>query len=306
MSTRTDAGARARRYTIEGQSVAAPPLEPGLYVTATPIGNLGDVTLRALATLAAADGILCEDTRVTRRLTAHFGIATPLAAYHEHNAARARPGILARLEAGEAIALVSDAGTPLISDPGFKLVREAREAGIAVTAVPGASAAVAAVSIAGLPSDRFLFAGFLPARGGERRRALERLMAVEASIVLYEAPQRIENLLTMLDEVAPDRELAVTRELTKRFEEVLTGVPAEVGARLEARDGVKGEVTVVIAPPAQTGTDEPDRAAVDEALRRALGRQSTGKAAAEVARAFGLNRRDVYARALELKDAEEE
>lgn len=305
MSADTPADQHARRYTIAGQPLTASPLAPGLHVTATPIGNLGDVTLRALATLAGADRILCEDTRITRRLLAHYGISTPLSAYHEHNAARARPGILARLGAGEAIALVSDAGTPLISDPGFKLVREARAAGVPVVAVPGPSAALAALSIAGLPSDRFLFAGFLPARGGERRRALQRLMAADASLVLYEAPQRLAGLLALIIEIGAGREVAVARELTKRFEEVMSGTPEELRERLEERGGVKGEVTVVIAPPSAE-ENAPDQAAVDEALRAALAERSTGQAAAEVARAYGLPRRTVYARALALKNGDEE
>lgn len=305
MSADTPADQHARRYTIAGQPLTASSLAPGLHVTATPIGNLGDVTLRALATLAGADRILCEDTRITRRLLAHYGISTPLSAYHEHNAARARPGILARLGAGEAIALVSDAGTPLISDPGFKLVREARAAGVPVVAVPGPSAALAALSIAGLPSDRFLFAGFLPARGGERRRALQRLMAADASLVLYEAPQRLAGLLALITEIGAGREVAVARELTKRFEEVMSGTPEELRERLEERGGVKGEVTVVIAPPSAEES-APDQAAVDEALRAALAERSTGQAAAEVARAYGLPRRTVYARALALKNGDEE
>src|SRR5712692_10516305 len=208
----------ARHYVLNGQSAIAPALTGGLYLVATPIGNLRDITVRALEVLAAADLIACEDTRVTRKLLDHYGIATPLTPYHDHNAAQARPKLLARLAAGAALALVSDAGTPLISDPGFKLVRKAAAAGIPVTAVPGASALLAALTVAGLPTDRFLFVGFLPAKSAARRRALREIASVKASLVLYETAPRLGPALEDMAAMLGDRPAAVARELTKLHE----------------------------------------------------------------------------------------
>ena len=215
--------ARTRTYLLEGHPVEASPLAAGLHLVATPIGNLRDITLRALETLAAADLIACEDTRVTRRLLDRYGIATPLTPYHEHNAAAARPKLIARLAAGKSVALVSDAGTPLVSDPGFKLVREARDAGHAVTALPGASAVLAALTVAGLPTDRFLFEGFLPAKEGQRRARIVELARVPATLVLFESGPRLAAALADLAAGLGAREAAVCRELTKLYEEVRRG-----------------------------------------------------------------------------------
>src|SRR3974390_18833 len=216
--------ARARaQFTIDRQAVTAPALAGGLYVVATPIGNLGDISLRALATLAAADVIACEDTRVTAKLLDHYGIATPLTPYHEHNAATARPKILARRAAGDAVALVSDAGTPLISDPGFKLVRAARAAGHTVTALPGPSAVLAALTVSALPTDRFLFEGFLPAKEAQRRKRIDEIKLVPASLVLFETGPRLAASLAALAALLGAREAAVCRELTKLYEEVRHG-----------------------------------------------------------------------------------
>src|SRR5438270_817351 len=203
------------RYILNGQPIAAPALAGGLYLVATPIGNLRDVTLRALEVLAAADLIACEDTRVTRKLLDHYGITAPLTPYHDHNAATARPKLLARLAAGAAVALVSDAGTPLVSDPGFKLVRAACEAGHAVTALPGPSAVLAALAVAGLPTDRFLFEGFLPPKQAQRRSRIAELARIPATLVLFESGPRIAAALADLADGLGAREAAVCRELTK-------------------------------------------------------------------------------------------
>jgi len=287
-----------RTYRIAGQSVTAPALAGGLYLVATPIGNLRDITLRALETLAAADLIACEDSRVTRKLTEHYGIATRLTLYHEHNAAQARPAILARLAAGAAVALVSDAGTPLVSDPGYKLVRAACEAGHAVTAVPGASAVLAALGVAALPTDRFFFEGFLPPKSAARQKRAAALGRIPATLVLFETGPRIAAALVDLAAALGPRPAAVCRELTKLHEEVrradLTTLARDYAAGAENR----GEFVIVIAPPPQD--DEDSAADIDALLRRALARVSVKDAVGEVAAATGLPRRDVYQRALAL------
>ena len=275
-------------------------LAPGLYLVATPIGNLGDITLRALDTLKAADLIACEDTRVTAKLLAAHGIRTPLTPYHEHNAARARPRLIARLNEGARIALVSDAGTPLISDPGFKLVKACREDGIPVTALPGASAVLTALTLSGLPTDRFHFAGFLPPRAKARRDVLAALAGVEATLVLFESGRRLAALLDDAADVLGPRPAAVCRELTKLHEEVATGDLAGLAQRYGGDAPPRGEICVVIAPPPEGAAGEIDEANLDARLREALGRESLRDAAASVARATGLPRRRVYARALEL------
>ena len=236
--------------SCKGQAIEAPALAPGLHLVATPIGNLRDTTLRALEVLAAADVIACEDTRVTRKLIDHYGITTPLTPYHDHNAAEARPKLIARLAAGDAVALVSDAGTPLVSDPGFKLVRAAHEAGHAVTAVPGASAALAALAVAGLPTDRFFFEGFLPAKSGQRQARIAELARIPATLVLFETGPRLAAALADLAEGLGPREAAVCRELTKLHEEVRRGDLAALAAHYEAADEPRGEIVLVIAPPA--------------------------------------------------------
>jgi 16S rRNA (cytidine1402-2'-O)-methyltransferase len=272
-------------------------LSPGLYIVATPIGNLSDLSPRAAATLAAVDAIAVEDSRVTAKLLAHIGARRPMLPYHDHNAERVRPLLLARM-AGEAIALVSDAGTPLISDPGYKLVREARAAGISVTTIPGPSAAVAALTLAGLPTDRFLFLGFLPARAAARAAAIAEVAAVRATLVLYESGPRLAATLKTLFEALGAREAAVAREISKRFEETVTGTLPDLADRY-AEAPPKGEIVIVVAPP---GAAEPVGAqALDEALAEAMTRLTPSRAAAEVAEALGVPRRRAYERALELK-----
>lgn len=288
----------AKTYLLAQRAVPAPDLPPGLYVVATPIGNLGDITLRALEVLAAADAIACEDTRVTRKLLDRYGIATALTLYHDHNATIARPRILARLAAGESVALVSDAGTPLISDPGYKLVRAAREAGHAVTAIPGASAVLAGLSVAGLPTDRFHFAGFLPPKQAARRTEIGGLARIPATLVLYETGPRLAAALADLRDGLGNREAAVCRELTKLHEQVRRGGLKSLADAYASEPAPKGEIVIVIAPAA-----EPERASaedVDALLRQALARASVKDAVAEVAAASGLAKRDIYRRALTL------
>lgn len=286
-----------KHFSVDGQRVAAPALAGGLYVVATPIGNLGDMSLRGLATLAAADVILCEDTRVTRKLIEHYGIATPLTAYHEHNAAAVRPKILKQLAQGAAAALVSDAGTPLISDPGFKLVRAAREAGHAVTALPGASALLAALTVSALPPDRFLFEGFLPPKETQRRKRIAEIKAVPASLVLFESGSRLGAALADLAAALGPREAAVCRELTKLYEEVRRGDLPELARHYAQSQVPRGEIAIVIGPPAPPVTEAKD---LDSLLRQALRRVSVKEAVAEVAAVTGEARRDIYQRALAL------
>ena len=295
----TDSSWTNREPWSQGSGEAAPSKpRPGLYLTATPIGNAADITLRALEVLRSADAIACEDSRVTAKLLARHGIRTPLLLYHEHNAARVRPMILHRLERGQVIALVSDAGTPLISDPGYKLVRAAIEAAIPVTTVPGPSAALAALTISGLPTHRFLFAGFLAPRAAARRRALGELAAVEATLVFMESPRRLAAALADMVAMLGERPAAVARELTKRFEEVRRASLSEL-ADYYAREGPpKGEVVIVVAPPQARAADE---AEVDAMLRQALETMGTREAAATVAAAARLPRRRLYARALAMR-----
>lgn len=273
----------------------------GLSIVATPIGNAGDITLRALETLAGVDTVICEDTRITSKILAIHGITASLVAYHDHNAAKARPGLMERLKSGETMALVSDAGTPLVSDPGYKLVAECIEAGIPVTALPGASAVMAALMVAGLPTDRFLFHGFLPARGAARRRALDALKAVPASLVFLESAKRLASSLADMAAVLGPRPAAVTRELTKLFEEVRRGSLPELAGHYTEAGPPRGEVTVVIGPPGPES--EPSAEDVDAQLSQALETQSVRGAAAAVSAATGLPRRQLYARALDLKPA---
>jgi 16S rRNA (cytidine1402-2'-O)-methyltransferase len=300
--TREPAG---RTYQVHGQSATAPALAPGLHLVATPIGNLRDVTLRALEVLAAADLIACEDTRVTRKLLDHYGIATPLTPYHDHNAATARPKLLARLAEGGAVALVSDAGTPLVSDPGFKLVREARDAGHAVTALPGASAVLAALTVAGLPTDRFLFEGFLPAKEGQRRARIAELVRVPATLVLFESGPRLAAALADLAGGLGAREAAVCRELTKLYEEVRRGDLATLARDYAGAATPRGEIVIVIAPPdPEAATAEASD--LDVLLRQALERVSLKEAVGEIAAVTGRPRREVYQRALALTKGDDD
>jgi 16S rRNA (cytidine1402-2'-O)-methyltransferase len=291
------------RYLLKGQAVLAPALAPGLHLVATPIGNLRDITLRALEVLAAAQLIACEDTRVTRKLLDHYGITTPLTPYHDHNATAARPKLLARLAAGGAVALVSDAGTPLISDPGFKLVREAHAAGHAVTALPGPSAMLAALTVGGLPTDRFFFEGFLPVKPGQRRARIAELARIPATLVLFESGPRIAASLADLAAGLGSREAAVCRELTKLHEEVRRGDLATLASDHAAADPPRGEIVLVIAPPpSEESTGASD---LDALLRDALDRLSVKEAVSEIAAVTGQPRREVYQRALALaKDGE--
>jgi 16S rRNA (cytidine1402-2'-O)-methyltransferase len=288
-----------RRYRVFTHDIEAARPPPGLYLVATPIGNLADVTLRALEILAGVDVVACEDTRVTCRLFERYGLSTPLVTYHDHNAPAARPKLLARLDAGEAVALVSDAGTPLISDPGFKLVREAQAAGHKVTAVPGASAVMAAMASAGLPTDRFFFEGFLPPRGEARRARLGELVDVPATLVLFETGPRIAAMLGDLAATLGPREGAVCRELTKLHEEVRRADLADL-ARAYEDDAAetRGEFVVVVGPPAAEARVE--GADLDALLRRALETATLKNAVEAVATATGQKRRLVYQRALSL------
>jgi 16S rRNA (cytidine1402-2'-O)-methyltransferase len=288
---------RPRRYDLGRGAVDVPPLASGLYLVATPIGNLRDITLRALETLAAVDVIACEDSRVTRKLTEHYGIATPLTPYHEHSAAEARPKLLARLAAGDSVALVSDAGTPLISDPGYKLVRAASEAGQAVVAVPGASAVLTALGVAGLPTDRFFFEGFLPPKQAARQKRIAALAAVPASLVLFESGPRLAAALADLAAGLGDRAAAICRELTKLHEEIRRGSLDELAAHYASGGEIRGEIVIVVAPPVENEMSAGD---VDDLLRRALRRVSVKDAVGEVALATGLPRREIYQRALEI------
>jgi 16S rRNA (cytidine1402-2'-O)-methyltransferase len=273
-----------------------------LSIVATPIGNAGDITLRALDTLKRVAAVACEDTRVTAKLFALHGISTPLLAYHDHNAERVRPQLIRRLKAGEALALVSDAGTPLVSDPGYKLVRACLDEGIAVTALPGPSAAICALMLAGLPTDRFFFAGFLPPRRAARRTAIAELAAVPGSLVFYESPRRLAECLVDLAAVLGEREAAVARELTKRFEELKRGDLGSLAAHYAAAGAPRGEVVVVVGPPpAGRGAAAGPVADLDALLTQALARASLRDAVDEVAAATALPRRQVYRRALELE-----
>ncbi len=287
------------RFVVAGRDMQAPSQQPGLYLVATPIGNLRDITLRALETLAGAGVIACEDTRVTRKLLEHYGIATPLTPYHEHNAAAARPKLLARLAAGEAVALVSDAGTPMISDPGYKLVRAAQEAGHAVTSVPGASALLAALTNAGLPTDRFFFEGFLPAKTSQRAARIAELARIPATLVLFESGPRLADALSALASGLGRRDAAVCRELTKLHEEVRRDTLPQLAHDYAEGRETRGEIVIVIAPPDENEA-APDAETLDEIIRHSLTRLSLKDAVSEIAQSTGVPRRDVYQRALAL------
>jgi 16S rRNA (cytidine1402-2'-O)-methyltransferase len=288
-----------RRYTLFGEDRVCPPLAPGLYIVATPIGHLADISLRALETLAAADLIACEDTRVTGKLLARYAIARPLLSYHEHNAALMRPRLLDKLRGGRAVALVSDAGTPLISDPGYRLVREAQAAGYRVTTIPGPSAALAALAVAGLPTDRFFFEGFLPPREAARRSRIAELAAIPATLVLFETGPRLPAALSDLAAGLGAREAAICRELTKLHEEVRRGDLGRLAHDYAQGGETRGEFVIVVAPPSEQAkllaADQ-----IDELLRGALATASLKDAVAAVAAATGQPRRLVYRRALAL------
>lgn len=294
----TPAADAERGFAIAGQRLAAPKAAPGLHLVATPIGNLGDITLRALQTLAGVDLVACEDTRITRRLLERFAIAATLVPYHEHNAAAMRPKLLDRLAQGGSVALVSDAGTPLISDPGFKLAREATAQGFAVTAVPGPSSVLTALCVAALPTDRFFFEGFLPPKQAARRARLAELARIDATLVVFESGARVQDCLRDLAAAMGDRDAAICRELTKLHEEVRRGRLADLAQAADALE-TRGEFVLVIAPPAADAGVMND-AALDGLLRGALATSSVKDAVAQATELSGRPRREVYARALEL------
>lgn len=275
-------------------------LAPGLYVVATPIGNLRDITLRALEVLRAADLVLCEDTRVTRKLLERHHLSPKLLAYHDHNAASVRPRVLAELEKGSAVALVSDAGTPLVSDPGFKLVEAAIAAGHRIFPIPGASAALAALVSAGLPSDRFFFEGFLPPKSGARKTRLAELRAIPASLIFYESGPRLADSLADMALALGARDAAVCRELTKAFEEIRRGALATLASHYEEAGAPKGEIVIVVGPPG--AESEPDSADIDRKIAAAMEKLSLKDAASAVAADTGLPRKEIYARALALAE----
>lgn len=272
-------------------------LAPGLYIVATPIGNLGDLSPRASMILSHADVVAVEDSRVTAGLLRHIGVKRPMQPYHDHNADAVRPGLIARM-GSEAVALVSDAGTPLISDPGYKLVRDARAAGHMVVTIPGPCAAIAALTLAGLPTDRFFFLGFLPSKAHARAEAIAEVAAIKATLVLYESGPRLSACLSALAEGLGDREAGVAREITKKFEECVTGTLSTLAARY-AEVPPKGEIVIIVGPPGEAppATLEDGEAALVEALTRL----PASKAAGEVAKKLGLDRKTLYARAMELK-----
>lgn len=273
---------------------------PGLYVISTPIGNLRDITLRAIDTLNGVDEVLAEDTRTARKLFDAHNITTKLTAYHDHNGAARRPELLSRLEDGARLALISDAGTPLVSDPGWKLVREASEAGVAIVPLPGASAMLAGLVTSTLPSDRFMFAGFLPPKSGARIKALQALTDVPATLIFYEtAPRLLACLTDMRDTLGPAREAAVARELTKLFEETRRGTLESLAAHYTEAGKPRGEIVILVGPPLARGV--PDEAELKAALAEALTELPTKAAAAKVAAQYGLPRRDLYELALQLK-----
>lgn len=279
-------------------------LRPGLYIVSTPIGNMDDISLRALDTLAGVDRIACEDTRHTGKLLERHGINARLLPYHEHNAEHMRPAIMARLTHGETLALVSDAGTPLISDPGYKLVRKVIASGIYVTALPGPSAALMALTLSGLPSDRFMYAGFLPPKSGSRRKALGELAAINATLIIFESPRRLAASLADMTEMLGARDIAVAREMTKLHEEVVRGDLADLTAHYADISAPKGEIVIVVGPPAAPPelTDEFLDARLTELLQSASVRDAASQLAAE----SGLARRDLYTRALLLSGAKHE
>jgi 16S rRNA (cytidine1402-2'-O)-methyltransferase len=274
-------------------------LKFGLYVTATPIGNLGDMTLRAVEVLKGVDAILCEDTRTTAKLLNHFGIKKPLIAYHEHNADKVRENVMNKLEGGESLALVSDAGTPLISDPGYKLVRAAQENNIPVHPIPGPAAPMAALMAAGLPTNMFTFVGFLPSKAGAKKKALEDLSGHQTTLIFFESPKRVVKTVAAMAEVfGAAREAAMCRELTKIYEEIVRLPLSDLLENLQARETIKGEIVLLVAPPEADSAKDVD---VDRALERALRSLTTKGAAQLISDLTGKPRKELYDRALQLK-----
>ncbi|SFU17653.1 16S rRNA (cytidine1402-2'-O)-methyltransferase [Mesorhizobium sp. YR577] len=289
-----------KSFMIGQTEVAARPMEAALYLVATPIGNLGDITLRALETLAGADILACEDTRVTRILLERYGIRQRPTPYHEHNAAEAGPRLIEALESGQSVALVSDAGTPLVSDPGYRLVGQALEKGIRVVPIPGASAVLAALTASGLPSDAFLFAGFLPVKDGQRRTRLSELTAVPATLIFFESPRRLADTLVAMADVYGDRHAAIGRELTKRFEEMRTGTLSALAAHYAEAPTPKGEIVICVGPPEEQAVTGPED--IDRLLLSLAKEMPASKAAAEAARMTGGQKPALYRRLLELRE----
>jgi 16S rRNA (cytidine1402-2'-O)-methyltransferase len=288
----------SRSFVVAGFALEAPPVAPGLYIVSTPIGNMGDITVRALQTLAAVDIIAAEDTRVSRILLDRYGIRRRPVAYHEHNAAAAGPRLIAEIAGGRSVALVSDAGTPLVSDPGYRLVRLAIEAGLPVIPIPGASAAIAALSASGLPTDAFFFAGFPPSRAQARARFLAGLATIPATLVFYESPRRLAASLAAMHAALGQRQAVVAREITKLFEEFRRGTLSALAEHFAAADAPKGEIVVCVGPPGEAAETD-----IDGLLERLAGEMPAAKAAAEAARLTGLARGELYQRLLRLKDS---
>lgn len=289
---------RSRSYVIGQSSFTARPLEPALYLVATPIGNLADITIRALETLASVDVLACEDTRVTRKLLDRYGIRRRSMPYHEHNAAEAGPKLVEAILSGQSVALVSDAGTPLVSDPGYRLASEVIAAGGRVIPIPGASALLSAISAAGLPSDAFFFAGFLPSKSGQRSTRLEELKNIPGTLIFYESPRRLAESLASMAQVLGDRPAAVGRELTKAYEEFRRGSLAALAAAYAGEDTPKGEIVVCVAPPGGANDPVEDIDALLLSLAEELG---ASKAAGEAAKMTGGRKSDLYRRLMELK-----
>jgi 16S rRNA (cytidine1402-2'-O)-methyltransferase len=293
---------KQRSFRLHNMAIPARPLEPALYLVATPIGNLGDITLRALETLAGSDVLACEDTRVTRVLLDRYGIRNRPYAYHEYNADEAGPRLLQALEAGKSVALVSDAGTPLVSDPGYRLAQNAIKAGYRVVPIPGASAPLAALVGSGLPNDAFLFAGFLPTKDKARRDRLAEFATAPATLLFFESPHRIAaTLIAAADVLGGERKASVCRELTKTYEEFRRGTLGELAAHYRTVENVKGEIVLVIGPPEEK---QPAAADVDAILIDLSKTMPTAKAAAEAAKLTGLPRKELYQRLLDMKGSD--
>jgi len=290
-------------FVIEGHKMPVKPIAAGLHITATPIGNLGDITLRALNTLAAADLILCEDTRITTRLLQRYQITTPMKPYHDHNGAKVRPKVIKDIVSGRAVALVSDAGTPLVSDPGFKLVHELRRQQLPVHMSPGVSAPIMALALCAFPGDRFQFCGFLPPKSAARQSILAQTTDYPGVSLFFESPKRIEKCLADAAGVIPEAQIAIGRELTKRFEEIMSGTPLDLLQEIKKRGGVKGEITLAIWPGIAKPVDVDDQR-VEQALEQAVKSMPAAKAALEVAKQFGLQKRQLYDKAVAMKNAD--
>lgn len=283
----------ANRATAVLTNLLSQPVEPGLHIVATPIGNLGDITLRALAVLARADVIYAENPNHSRRLLGHYAITVVPRTYHEHNAPRERPAILEELAMGKTIALISDAGTPLVSDPGYKLVRECLDRGLPVTCIPGASAPIAALVMSGLPTDTFFFVGFLPTRASARTTRLQEVADIRATLIFFESPNRISRSLTEIAEALGDRQAAVVREITKLNEETKRGPAVQLAKEFQQRSSIKGELVILVAPP-RTLTAPPSEEVIQKRLDALLQTMSLRDATRHVSAEFGLPRKKVY------------